>query len=214
MKYYAFLLALSLGVKPVMSQPTVAAAPPGNTLTGSGEAQIAALKTLELTLKQGYEMARAGWSVVEAFSRQEDSLHGHYFASLLQVKPVVRLDPRVAGILQMQADIVQSCKDMDFLWNGSDTPDGWQSSYASQVLQQILKEVDRNATMLLEVTGYGNFQMSDRERLDEIENLYQRTVLEYGFVQHFNREFQLLQVAQDQDRKEWMLIGKLYGNGQ
>jgi hypothetical protein len=60
--------------------------------------QLAALRTLQNTLRQGYATVSGGLQTIGDVRGQEYQLHQGYFTSLEGVKPVVLDDPRTENL--------------------------------------------------------------------------------------------------------------------
>jgi len=61
--------------------------------------QLAALRTLERTVQQGYTVVRNGLGNIGDIRYDEYQLHGAYYGSLATVNPAIQTDPKTEQLI-------------------------------------------------------------------------------------------------------------------
>lgn len=69
--------------------------------------QLAALRTLEQTVEQGYSTVKNGLTHIGDIRYEEYRLHGQYYGSLAVVNPVVATDPKTVELYALLSQLVQ-----------------------------------------------------------------------------------------------------------
>jgi hypothetical protein len=70
--------------------------------------QLAALRTLEQTVQQGYTTVKNGLTHIGDIRYDEYELHSQYYGSLATVNPTIRADPKTEGLAALLNRLVQS----------------------------------------------------------------------------------------------------------
>jgi len=143
--------------------------------------QIAALQVYLEFARKGYAVASDGIGLVRDISRGEFSLHEAFISGLAKVSPVVRNDFRVAEIALLGADILKAFSGIrrDGLLSAD------QLLYISQVAAGVINDCYGDLEELLLVVTSGRLEMTDKERLGRVDNIYQRMLDKSGFARVF-----------------------------
>ncbi|MFX5922341.1 hypothetical protein ABTE55_19375, partial [Acinetobacter baumannii] len=70
-----------------------------------------AVKGILSEMTKGYNVAVQGYGRLSVLSKDQFQLHENYLNGLLYAGPAVRKDPRIAGIVQQQLELVRTCKE-------------------------------------------------------------------------------------------------------
>ena len=143
--------------------------------------QLAALKVYAGYLKKGYQIGSSGLTLIKQAGKGELDLHSAFFSSLKIVSPVIKNNPKVAEIIQMQLLI---SKAFNLLRNSqalNPSTQGYINSVAEHINTQCWNDLE---TLLLTVTS-GRVEMNDDERLARIDRLYDSMQEKKAFTLHF-----------------------------
>ncbi|RZJ76760.1 MAG: hypothetical protein EOO45_01100 [Flavobacterium sp.] len=169
--------------------------------------QIAALQVYVGYAKKGYELVGSGIGTVKDITNGEFSLHNVFITGLKQVNPVIRNDVRVAEILVLQLGILKSF--------GSIKADQWltadQLVYVAEVADGVIGECYHDLEELLLVITSGKLEMKDDERLDRLEEIYERMLDKSAFTQSFCSEAGLLIRQKQLDQVTLEKLRRYYG---
>jgi hypothetical protein len=171
------------------------------------EQQIAALNTLETTIRQGYNMLHAEWYDIANWKTAEFSSHQAYYSSLSSVNPVVSKSVDMTTITAQQQSIssmFSSVSTVSGLTTGEQT-------YIAAVQQQVVTECNKDVTDLQTVLAPGQLVMTDDERVQRISKLTAEIKDQYVFTCTFCNQVRLLAASRTQDTNEIQTERSLYG---
>lgn len=156
----------------------------------SSEAQILLLdvdklsafrKTLE-DMKTGYTQLRESYEAVRGICEGSYQLHEAFLDALWVASPAVRRDWKVAGILAMQKDLASEYQAAfrRLGAGGGLHPEElvYLRGVARRVIAASTESLDDLATLLTD----GQMQMTDAERLEGIDRIYEKTEARLAFL--------------------------------
>jgi hypothetical protein len=129
------------------------------------EQEIAELELYRLVLEQGYQIVEKGNGVIGEIKRGDLDLHSDHFDSLKKVKPAIRDDPRVKSAMDLSGRVRTLALELRMI------TERW-ADLAQRVSDMLNAECDKDSVILARVTKDGDLQMTDDERLEEIERVY------------------------------------------
>jgi hypothetical protein len=169
--------------------------------------QIAALNACETSIRQGYNMLKGEWTSIGNFKNGEFGLHQSYYTSLSTVNPQVKSSPDINSITTEQQSIITMLNAIQQV--AGLTTD--EQSYIKTVAQNIFNECAKDLDKLNSVLKNGTLQMSDDERLKQIQNVQPAMLDKYQFTQSFCNSIRLMAAQRNQDSNETQTLNKLYG---
>lgn len=170
--------------------------------------QLIALKIYASYLKKGYDIVGSGISTVKDIKNGEFSLHSTFFSSLKSVNPAIRKNAKIASIISLQISIVKAFKSIG-------DNDGLELSDAEYIL--VVKDkvtddcLDDMEELLLVITS-GRLEMSDDERIERLDHIYERMKDKAAFAQSFIGEVGLLIHQRKNEQKSINHLREIYGN--
>ena|SRR6185312_4212715 len=78
--------------------------------------QLAALRTLEQTVQQGYSTVKSGLTNIGNIRYDEYQLHSQYYSSLATVNPVLLTDPKTEELVKLLSVLVQRLQASQAYW--------------------------------------------------------------------------------------------------
>lgn len=110
----------------------------------------------------------------------------------------------------MQVNIVKVYKDVVKKVKQSSALNLDEISYINRVFEKLMNDCTKVIDELITVTGDGQLEMKDDERLKRIDDLYADMQDKYSFVQAFSNEAKLLSFSRMQEQNNIQSIRALY----
>lgn len=170
--------------------------------------QLVALKMYAGYLKKGYDIVGSGIGTVRDIKNGEFSLHTTFFSSLKSVNPTIRKNAKVSSIISLQVSIVKAFKGL----GNSDELKLSDKQYILSVKDRVTDECLYDMEELLLVITSGRLEMSDDERIERLDSIYERMRDKAAFVQSFTGEVNLLIQQRKNEQKSINHLRELYGN--
>lgn len=160
--------------------------------------QITALKTYGNYIKKGYKVVRDGLDLVGKLKEGELSLHKLFFQGLEAVSPAVRNYPKVAGLLELNMQIIaleeKFSRQLD-----NDLFYGTEKDYIRRVMARVLEGCEDDLEALQAVLSESNLLADDAERLARIDGLFNGMEDRYIFIRAFYNECATLAAARQHE---------------
>ena len=154
-------------------------------------ARIALLKVYLGHLQKGYSTVRGGLTLIGDIKGGEFKMHKDYFNSLGNVNPKIKNYAKVAGIIILQIEIINQYKKTFRLAKNGGFFNSAELDHIKSVYSNLLDESAKDVGLLISVTASGQLQMTDEQRLQQVERLYNHLQDQFGFTQVFNNELKI-----------------------
>lgn len=164
--------------------------------------QIAAFKVYIEYAQKGYSIAKKGLNAISDFKRGELDLHADYFNSLNLINPQIKNYSRVAKIISLQVNILNSCNRTIRHINQNDLFHGNEVAYIKRVLERLITDCDTAVDELIAVLTQGKLEMKDDERLERIDKLYQSMQENYSFCEDFSNQTRMMSFLRSTESKD------------
>ncbi len=158
----------------------------------------------------GYKIVYKGYTTIKDISEGNFDLHKDFLDGLLEVSPAVKKYKRIADIISYQLRIVKEYKAAfnQFKEDKNFTPN--EIKYIGKVYSNLLVESLKCLDELSMVITAGKLRMSDDERLQAIDRIYNEIVDQFSFLQDFNNGTAVLSVQREKDMQDIDISRKLY----
>lgn len=154
--------------------------------------QIAALKVYLEYLKEGYDIAKKGLTIVGDIKEGKFDLDLEYIASLGNVNPAISGSPKVSSIIAYQRLVILEFHKLKQLTSDSDFLTREERNYIADVYANMLRESELTLHELDRVLSNSDFEMKDDERLQRLDLLYSDMKDKYMFTRAFSNSAELL----------------------
>jgi len=173
--------------------------------------KLAQFKSILKNMKDGYQLLHKGYTSIKDISEGNFSLHKTFLDGLMEVSPTVKKYKRVADIINYQVRIVKEYKSASrqFKENGRFTVN--EIEYIGKVYSNLFDQSVKNIDDLAMIITAGKLRMSDDERLQAIDKLYDEIVDQYSFLNEFNNSTAILAVQREKDQMDIDLMRKVHG---
>lgn len=172
--------------------------------------QIAALQVYLHYLEKGYAITEDGLHLIGDLKNGEFNLHKDYFNSLKIVNPNIMKYPKIAGILSMQMSIINHHYSIISISKKGGQFTAEELNYIKKVYENLEDEVEKDLDELQLVITNGQMQMTDDERISEIDKIYNQVQDKYSFSQSFSGRVSQLIVQRERGNKEAKELKELY----
>lgn len=169
--------------------------------------QVVALKLYAGYLKKGYDIASTGLQTVKDITKGEFSLHNDFIGSLKSVSPGIRNNAKVAEIIVFQLEISQTFNRM----KNSDQLTESNLNYIQAVREKVIEECGKDLEELLLVITSGRMEMTDDERIQRLDKVYEAMKDKSAFTQSFRNEVNLLIRQREQETQSVNQLKNSYG---
>lgn len=154
--------------------------------------QIAALKVYLEYLKEGYDIAKKGLTIVGDIKEGKFDLDLEYIESLSNANPVISGSAKVTSIIAYQRLLMLEFQKLRELTGSSDFITQDESNYIAEVYSSMLRESEFTLDELDRVISNSDFEMKDDERLQRLDLLYSDMKDKYMFTRSFCNSTELL----------------------
>ena len=173
--------------------------------------EIAALQAYIITAEKGYKIAEDGLHTIGEIKNGEFNLHRVFFSSLKTVSPTVKNAATVAEIIALQISIAEQFSGSLHAYRQGGMLTGSEVGYVSQVYSNLLSEGMKDMDALATILTDGQLEMDDGERLERIQAIDTDMKVQYGFMQHFTVQADLLVQQRNREQSDAGTLKQLYG---
>src|SRR5690606_34864141 len=192
---------------------------PGTLLAQSTEVQqlilnvekLAQLKEILTNMKKGYEIVSNGYNHIKNISEGNFNLHEVFLDALMQVSPTVKKYKKINEIISVQTQLVKESKSALRSFNASNLFNTNELKYMSNVYSNLFNNSLRNLDELTMVITAGKLRMSDDERLNLIDRIYNDISDQLIFLRTFNKENNVLAIQRSRETVDTRVSKKLNG---
>lgn len=157
-------------------------------------------------LKKGYGIYRDGTNTWGNLKRGDLAMHQTYFTSLKNVNPVIANNPKVQEIAYDQDLILKMYRQGKKEFGADKFLHASEKTYINSVYQNFLVECGKNMDELKMIITNGKSEMTDDERMQHIDKLYDDMQDKKAFITSFNNDTRILNL---QRQKETMQNGTI-----
>lgn len=150
----------------------------------------------------GYQLLHKGYTTIKDISEGNFSLHKTFLDRLFEVNPVVRDYKRIGDIISSQLALVREHKNAFSHFKQSRSFSPKEIDYMQQVYGGLLDGSLKNLEELAVILTAGKVRMSDDERLQAIDRLYNNIEDQLAFLREFNNSTYVLMYQREKDQME------------
>lgn len=160
--------------------------------------QIVLLQLYIGWIEKGYNIARSGLTLIGEIKKGEFNLHSVFFSSLSSVNPAIRRYSKVAAIIDYELSAVRELGKIQAIKNLSAS----EMAYLLTVKENLLKECVKILDKLTDVVSDNTYQMSDDERIKQIDLIYYDMGDKWFLAKQFTQEAIMISVQRQMDRSD------------
>jgi len=172
--------------------------------------KLAQFKQILSDMKKGYEILTTGYNTVKDLTEGNFSLHKTFLDALMQVSPTVRNYKRVGDIINYQVILVREYRAAFDRFRASGDFNEQEIAYLERVYDNLFNQSLRNLDELTIVITANKLRMSDDERLEAIDRIYEDMQDKVLFLRSFNNNTTVLAVQRAKERNDVDAMRSIY----
>jgi hypothetical protein len=173
--------------------------------------KLAQLKRILSNMKKGYEIVSTGYNTIKDISKGNFNIHQTFLDGLMQVSPVVRKYKKIAEIISYQTRLVKEYKSAFRRFDASNLFNTNEIKYMDNVYTNLFNKSLQNLEELTMVITAGKLRMSDDERINAIDRIYNDIADKLVFLRTFNKENNVLAIQRGREMVDTKVSKKLNG---
>lgn len=173
--------------------------------------QVADLQLYLHVIKSGYNIAEKGLNAAHELKNGTFGLHRAYFSSFEQVNPVIQANPKAKSTYDLHQQIINVCNN-EIKWQQKAqllSPE--EFSHLQRVYKNLLVESQHDLNELVQVLTPGTLQLTDSQRLERLDHLYDQMKDKQAFAGYFTAKCRKLALSRQQSQLDKDQLKKLYG---
>jgi len=161
--------------------------------------KLAQLKRILSNMKKGYEIVSTGYNTIKDISKVNFNIHQAFLNGLIQVSPAVRKYKKIAEIISYQTQLVKEYKSAFRRFDASNLFNTNEIGYMDNVYTNLFTKSLQNLEELTMVITAGKLRMSDDERINAIDRIYNDIADKLVFLRTFNKENNVLAIQRGRE---------------
>ncbi|MDN3548972.1 hypothetical protein [Mucilaginibacter aquaedulcis] len=162
-------------------------------------------------LQTGYHISESGLNIAQELKNGTLGLQGDYIGSLTQVSPLIRSNPKGRAIADLGRQTLTLLADEISWQQHQKILTATETGYLQKVRDNLADQCQLNMDELLQVLTPGKLQLSDGQRLQRLDRLYEEMKDKYAFARSFTARCRRLTLARINNRQNKAELKKLYG---
>jgi energy-coupling factor transporter transmembrane protein EcfT len=173
--------------------------------------KLAQLKKILSNMKKGYEIVSGGYNTIKDISKGSFNLHQAFLDGLMQVSPAVKKYKRIAEIISFQTQLVKEYKSAFRRFDASNLFNENEIKYMGDVYGNLFNKSLQNLEELAMVITAGKLRMSDDERINAIDRIFDDMGDKLVFLRTFTKENNVLAIQRSWEMVDTKVSKKLNG---
>jgi len=173
--------------------------------------KLAQLKKILSNMKTGYQIVSGGYNTIKDISKGNFNLHQTFLDGLMQVSPAVKKYKRIGEIISMQGQLVKEYKSAFRRFEASNLFNENEMTYMKNVYANLFNKSLQNLEELSMIVTAGKLRMSDDERLNAIDRIFNDAGDKLIFLRIFNKENNVLAIQRGREMVDTEVSKKLNG---
>lgn len=172
--------------------------------------QIATLQTYIGYVEKGYKIASSGLHTISDIKKSEFNLHEMFFSSLKTVNPAIKNAAEVTEIVALQISIINHFKKAIQTYKASSYFSSDEMTYIGNVYSELTADCLKDIDGLISVITDDKLQMTDDERITQINKLCADMRDKNAFTQSFSNNAILLAQQRQREQNDISVTQQLY----
>jgi hypothetical protein len=172
--------------------------------------KLTQFKRILSDMKDGYKILEGGYNTVKDISEGNFNIHKQFLDGLMQVSPTVRKYRKVSMIIEYQIKIIKEYKTAFAQFKQANIFRTGELTTIETTYTNVINQSLRNLDELTIVISSGKLRMSDDERINAIDRIFEEMEDKLMFVRHFNKETALTVLQRQKEKTEIKNLQNLY----
>lgn len=162
-------------------------------------------------LQKGYKIAESGLNTINDIKHGDFNLHSDFFNSLKTVNPRIKNWVKLADIISFQIQIIKQARSAVQHIQVSNQFTATEITYLQNVFNHLLDECIKNINALIDIAMSGQTEMTDDERMKQIDAIYTDMQDKLSFSKSFSSGAAMLAMQRMQEATDVEVGRKLNG---
>lgn len=172
--------------------------------------KLSQFKKILSDMKKGYDILSGGYKAVKDMSEGNFSLHKTFLDALMQVSPVVKNYKRVGDIIECQFALMKESRKGINRIISNERFSRQEIQYFEKVYSNLSRESLRNIDELTSIVTADKLRMSDDERLEAIDKIYEDMHQKVLFLRDFNGSASVLALQRSKESNDVNAVRNSY----
>ncbi|WP_233602920.1 TerB family tellurite resistance protein [Pedobacter sp. KBW06] len=172
--------------------------------------KLSQLKNILSDMKKGYQVVSQGYQAVSNIARGNFSLHELFLDGMMLVSPEVKKYRKIADIIIAQKNLVAEYKSALRHFNASGNFTVTELDYFISVYSELLGRSMQGLDQLAMVITANKLRMSDDERLQAIDKVFEVIQDKLIFLRAFNQKTEMLSQQRNKEKTESSALQRWY----
>lgn len=172
--------------------------------------KLSQLRKILQNMYDGYKILTNGYNKVRDIAQGNFSIHEIFLDGLMKVNPAIKQYSRVGDIIAYQVRIVKEYKHALQYFKASDLFSADEIEYITRVYGRLFDKSLDNLDALFMVITASQLRMSDDERLQTIDTIYEDITDQLSFLRYFNNETKMIGFNRAIEKKETIDMKLIY----
>lgn len=164
--------------------------------------KLTQFKKILQNMYDAYKILDKGYTAVKDISEGNFNLHKNFLDGLMEVSPAVKKYNRIADIINYQLRISKEYKSALNQFKEDKQFTVQELEYLEKVYANLFKQSLKSLEELSMIITAGKLRMSDDERLQAIDRIYEAAVDQFSFLKEFNNNTALLSLQRKSEQTE------------
>ena len=164
--------------------------------------KLTQFKKILQNMYDAYKILDKGYTAVKDISEGNFNLHKNFLDGLMEVSPAVKKYNRIADIINYQLRISKEYKSALNQFKEDKQFTVQELEYLEKVYANLFKQSLKSLEELSMIITAGKLRMSDDERLQAINRIYEAAVDQFSFLKEFNNNTALLSLQRKSEQTE------------
>lgn len=172
--------------------------------------KLSQMKSILSNMEEGYNILTQGYEAVKGISEGNFNLHQLFLDGLLKVSPVVCNYKKVADIITCQLELTKEYKTAFKRFKQDNNFSVEEIAYIGKVYNRLINSSLQNVDDLTSIISDGILRMSDEERMERIDALYNDMQDKLTFLRQFNNHTSMLALQRAREKNNINALQNIY----
>ena len=173
--------------------------------------KLAGLKDILNDMYRSYQLLDKGYSTIKDIAQGNFNIHKVFLDALLTVSPSVKKYARIIDIITMETSIVSEYKSAFNHFKSSGHFTGSELDYIGKLYDALFKRSLKSINELVMVITDSQLRMSDAERIESIDRIYEDIRTDLSYLRDFNNNTAVLSLHRARSAYDLETMKKMYG---
>lgn len=173
--------------------------------------KLSQLRKILDNMYKGYKILDKGYKTIRDISQGNYTLHQAFVDGLMAVNPTIRNYKKIPFIISYQKLLISEYKRYYNKFKNDRNFSADEVQYMAGVYNFLVDASLRNIDDLMMIITATKLRMSDDERMQGIDRIYDDMENKMAFLRYFNNNTQLLALQRAKSRHDVETMRKLYG---